>query len=138
MKKLDKIADASQRATQSNAGFKPRSRINSTNVSSRGVQTDFPFHSHSSIGEIETKIFFLHRNFMLLESYVTKNRSRILSLLNISEPQKTPCDSPSLVSRNGIGDPQVGSSVSSPLLSNGNANCSASIYNERRMAVTDF
>ena len=66
------------------------------------------------------------------ESYVVKNRSRILSLLNIADPLKTTPEG---------GSHQVGaiSAVSSPLLGNGAVStCTAAIYNERRMAVTDF
>ena len=68
---------------------------------------------------------------LVLESYVVKNRSRILSLLNIPDPVKTTPDP---------GCHQVGASdLSTPLLGNGSAStCTASIYNERKMAVTDF
>ena len=72
------------------------------------------------------------------ESYVVKNRSRILTLLNIPDPLRAagaPSSSPPEVGA-GAG---AGSSASSPLLSNGS--CSASVYNERerrQMAVTDF
>ena len=68
------------------------------------------------------------------ESYVVKNRSRILTLLNIPDPLRAagvPSSSPP--------EAGAGSSASSPLLSNGS--CSASVYNERerrQMAVTDF
>ena len=74
------------------------------------------------------------------ESYVVKNRSRILTLLNIPDPLRAaggPGSSPpEAVAGPGAG---AGSSASSPLLSNGS--CSASVYNERerrQMAVTDF
>ena len=72
------------------------------------------------------------------ESYVVKNRSRILTLLNIPDPLRAagvPSSSPPEAGA-GAG---AGSSASSPLLSNGS--CSASVYNERerrQMAVTDF
>ena len=74
------------------------------------------------------------------ESYVVKNRSRILTLLNIPDPLRAagaPSSSPPEAGAGaGAG---AGSSASSPLLSNGS--CSASVYNERerrQMAVTDF
>ena len=78
------------------------------------------------------------------ESYVVKNRSRILTLLNIPDPLRAagaPSSSPPEAGTRasagaGAG---AGSSASSPLLSNGS--CSASVYNERerrQMAVTDF
>ena len=74
------------------------------------------------------------------ESYVVKNRSRILTLLNIPDPLRAagaPSSSP-LDAGAGAGA-GAGYSASSPLLSNGS--CSASVYNERerrQMAVTDF
>ena len=81
----------------------------------------------------EIRVKKLLKDYILLsESYVVKNRSRILSLLNIPDPLKTPETS---------GPHQVGasSSVTSPLLGNGSVStCTAAIYNERRMAVTDF
>lgn len=90
-----------ERATEKTSSLK------SVGTVSKGVQTDFPVS--------------------LLESYVVKNRSRILSLLNIPDP--------------GRAAPEPGSvsAVSSPLLGNGSVSaCSAAIYNERKMAVTDF
>lgn len=70
------------------------------------------------------------------ESYVVKNRSRILTLLNIPDPLRAAGGPGSSPPEAGAG---AGSSASSPLLSNGS--CSASVYNERerrQMAVTDF
>ena len=74
------------------------------------------------------------------ESYVVKNRSRILTLLNIPDPLRAagaPSSSPPEAGTRASAG--AGSSASSPLLSNGS--CSASVYNERerrQMAVTDF
>ena len=74
------------------------------------------------------------------ESYVVKNRSRILTLLNIPDPLRAARGPGSGPPEAGAGaGAGAGSSVSSPLLSNGS--CSASVYNERerrQMAVTDF
>ena len=72
------------------------------------------------------------------ESYVVKNRSRILTLLNIPDPLRAAGGPGSSPHEAGAGA-GAGSSASSPLLSNGS--CSASVYNERerrQMAVTDF
>ena len=72
------------------------------------------------------------------ESYVVKNRSRILTLLNIPDPLRAAGAPGSSPPEAGAGA-GAGSSASSPLLSNGS--CSASVYNERerrQMAVTDF
>ena len=76
------------------------------------------------------------------ESYVVKNRSRILTLLNIPDPLRAagaPSSSPPEAGTRASAGAGAGSSASSPLLSNGS--CSASVYNERerrQMAVTDF
>ena len=76
------------------------------------------------------------------ESYVVKNRSRILTLLNIPDPLRAagaPSSSPPEAGAGVGAGAGAGSSASSPLLSNGS--CSASVYNERerrQMAVTDF
>ena len=74
------------------------------------------------------------------ESYVVKNRSRILTLLNIPDPLRAAGAPSSSLPEAGAGaGAGAGSSASSPLLSNGS--CSASVYNERerrQMAVTDF
>ena len=80
------------------------------------------------------------------ESYVVKNRSRILTLLNIPDPLRAAGGPGSSPPEAGAGAGAgagaragAGSSASSPLLSNGS--CSASVYNERerrQMAVTDF
>ena len=74
------------------------------------------------------------------ESYVVKNRSRILTLLNIPDPLRAAGVLSSSPPEAGAGaGAGAGSSASSPLLSNGS--CSASVYNERerrQMAVTDF
>ena len=76
------------------------------------------------------------------ESYVVKNRSRILTLLNIPDPLRAagaPSSSPPEAGAGASAGAGAGSSASSPLLSNGS--CSASVYNERerrQMAVTDF
>ena len=74
------------------------------------------------------------------ESYVVKNRSRILTLLNIPDPLRAAGGPGSSPPEAGAGaGAGAGSSASSPLLSNGS--CSASVYNERerrQMAVTDF
>ena len=76
------------------------------------------------------------------ESYVVKNRSRILTLLNIPDPLRAavaPSSSPPDAGAGVGAGAGAGSSASSPLLSNGS--CSASVYNERerrQMAVTDF
>ena len=74
------------------------------------------------------------------ESYVVKNRSRILTLLNIPDPLRAAGVPSSSPPEAGAGaSAGAGTAASSPLLSNGS--CSASVYNERerrQMAVTDF
>ena len=90
--------------------------------------------------EIPDNLYLLHVKqtfieILFSESYVVRNRSRILTLLNIPDPLRS--DQHGSVHANGSRRP---SSVSSPLLGNGSmaSTASASIYNERRMAVTDF
>jgi len=112
MGRLEKLSETSSARPKSG-------HVGNSETASKSVQTDFPVS--------------------LLESYVVKNRSRILTLLNISEPGGTsgatslltsPACSPS--------PPSASRTETSPLLSNGSCPARASLLNEKKVAVTDF